>query len=129
MAHRMLKADWKYRAEQLEELLIAVANALHDGERSSEAYQRIHRGIQRIDSADRLRTSGDRPMTYRVEPNVGPHSQAAKHFKNVAFDTELDAKEGAVLKALGGRRGSLTPENIERLWRSLEGAGWRISQV
>lgn len=49
MAHRMLKADWKHRAEQLEELLIAVANALHDGEGSCEVYQRIYSGIQRID--------------------------------------------------------------------------------
>lgn len=68
-------------------------------------------------------------MKYRVEPNVGPQSQAAKHFRNVAFDTEFAAKEAAILKALGGQRGSLTPANIERLWRSLEGAGWRISQV
>lgn len=68
-------------------------------------------------------------MKYRVEPNLGPRSQAAKHFKHVAFDTEFAAKQAAILTALGGQRGNLTPENIERLWRSLEGAGWRISQV
>lgn len=68
-------------------------------------------------------------MKYRVEPNVGPRSQAARHFRREEFDTEFNAKEAAVLKALGGERGNLTAENIERLWRSLEGAGWRISQV
>lgn len=68
-------------------------------------------------------------MKYRVEPNVGPRSQAARHFKDREFDTEFDAKEAAVLAALGGERDNLTTENIERLWRSLEGTGWRISQV
>ena len=68
-------------------------------------------------------------MKYRVEPNVGPRSQAARHFRTEEFNTEFDAQEAAVLKALGGPRGNLTVENVKRLWSSLEGAGWRISQV
>jgi hypothetical protein len=65
-------------------------------------------------------------MAYRVEPSVGPYTQAAKHFKNRDFETAFSAKEDAVLTALGGQRGNLTVDNVERLWRSLEGAGWRL---
>jgi hypothetical protein len=65
-------------------------------------------------------------MAHRVEPSVGPYTQAAKHFKDREFETAFNAKEEAVLTALGGRRGNLTVDNIERLWRSLEGAGWRV---
>ena len=68
-------------------------------------------------------------MAYRVKPNVGPYSQAVRHFKDKEFSTEFDAKEDAVLTALQGRRGGLTVENVKRLWRSLEGAGWRIECI